>query len=80
MKLPGVVPGSDKFLGCEDNDGNQLFRVTCMTAMVNDYVLVMKKNQFPAQKFEYNGDQYVANKNLKAQLELELKTCNEKLI
>lgn len=30
MKLPGVVPGSDKYLNHEDNDGNQLHRVTTL--------------------------------------------------
>ena len=33
MKLAGVVPGSDMYLGHDDADGNQLFRVTCMTDM-----------------------------------------------
>lgn len=33
MKLAGVVPGSDMYLGHDDADGNQLFRVTCLTDM-----------------------------------------------
>jgi len=80
MKLAGVVPGSDKYLGHEDADGNQLFRVTCMTDMATDYVRQLKKNQFQAQEFEYDGDAYVANKNLEAQLRQELRTCNDKLV
>lgn len=30
MKLPCAIPGSEKFLGLEDPDGNQIFRLTCM--------------------------------------------------
>jgi len=30
MVLPCAIPGSDKFLNKEDEDGNQLFRITCM--------------------------------------------------
>lgn len=30
MQLPGVVPFSDKYLGHEDADGNQLWRVTTL--------------------------------------------------
>lgn len=77
--LAGVIPNSDKYLGQEDADGNQLFRVTCMTEMANDYVRLLKKNGFQCQEFVYDGDQYVANKNLEAQLRQELRVCNDKL-
>jgi len=80
MRLPGVVPGSDKFLGHEDNDGNQLFRVTVMKDMVYDFLRILKKNGFTCQEFNYDGDQYVANKNLEAQLRQEMRTCNERLL
>ena len=80
MKLAGVVPGSHKYLGHEDQEGNQLFRITCMTDMANDYIRQLKKNGFQSQEFVYDGDQYIANKNLEAQLKQELRTCNDKLV
>lgn len=46
MKLAGVVPGSDMYLGHDDADGNQLFRVTCLTDMAQDYIRQLKKNGF----------------------------------
>ena len=46
MNQPGVVPDSEKFLGQEDQDGNQLFRVVCMREQATDYIKVMKKNGF----------------------------------
>jgi hypothetical protein len=80
MQLAGVVPNSDKYLNHEDAEGNQLYRVTCMTDMATDYIRQLKKNGFQAQEFVYDGDQYVANKNLEAQLKQELRLCNDKLI
>jgi hypothetical protein len=68
MTLAGVIPDSDKYLGHEDADGNQLYRVTCMTDMATDYIRLLKKNGFQCQEFDYDGEQYVANKNLEAQL------------
>lgn len=46
MGLAGVVPGSHKYLGHEDAEGNQLFRLTCMTEMANDYIRLLKKSGF----------------------------------
>jgi hypothetical protein len=46
MQQPGVVPMSEKFLGTEDPEGNQLFKVTVMKEQAVDYVKVMKKNGF----------------------------------
>jgi len=46
MALAGVVPKSEKYLGHEDADGNQLFRVTCMTEMASDFIRQLKKNGF----------------------------------
>ena len=46
MSQPGVVPMSDKFLGQEDQDGNQLWRVVCMRDQAVDYIKVMKKNGY----------------------------------
>ena len=46
MQQPGVVPGSDKFLDQEDQDGNQLWRVVCLKEQAVDYIKVMKKNGF----------------------------------
>ena len=40
----------------------------------------MKKNGFLCQEFLYDGDAYVANKNLEASLKREMRTCNEQLI
>lgn len=80
MKYGGVVPESDRYLGHEDADGNQLWRVTAMTDQAGDFCRLMKKNGFLCQEFNYDGDAYVANKNLEASLRREMRTCNEQLI
>ncbi len=46
MKLPGVVPGSEKFLNQEDPDGQQLWRVTVMKDTATNYIRVLKKAGF----------------------------------
>ena len=80
MQFGGVVPESDRYLGHEDADGNQLWRVTTMAEQAGDFCRLMKKNGFLTQEFTYDGDAYVANKNLEASLRREMRTCNEMLI
>ena len=46
LRQPGVVPDSAKYLGQEDQDGNQLYRVVCLKEQATDYIKVMKKNGF----------------------------------
>lgn len=49
MQQPGVVPMSEKYLGSEDAEGNQLWRIIVMKEQAVDYVKVMKKNGFQGQ-------------------------------
>lgn len=46
MSQPGVVPMSEKFLGQEDPEGNQLWRIVVLKDQVVDYIKVMKKNGY----------------------------------
>lgn len=46
MKNSCAIPGSAKFLGQDDRDGNQLWRVTCFKSLIVDYVKVLKKSGF----------------------------------
>lgn len=58
MSQPGAVPLSDKYLGKEDSDGNQLWRITVMKDRTNDYLKVLKKTGFLGQEFHYDYDEY----------------------
>ena len=49
MEQPGAVPNSEKFLNCEDDEGNQLWRITCIKEQVVDYIKILKKNGFVGQ-------------------------------
>ena len=80
MKLPGVIPDSEKFLGHEDDDGNQLWRVTCMTEQVNDFMRILKKSGFVSQRFDYDAEQYQTNKNLVSQLKADMRKCNDNVL
>lgn len=59
MNQPGAVPMSAKYLNKSDNDGNQLWRLTCMKADIAEYMKVLKKNGYPCQEFKYNGQRYI---------------------
>ena len=45
---PGAVPHSLVDLGVGDADGNQLYMVTVIREDANDYIKVLKKNQYAA--------------------------------
>ena len=79
IDLPGVIPNSDKYLDREDEDGNQLWRLTVMADHVTGYLRVLKKAGFQCQEFTFDSDQYTANKNLESQLKQELSQSNEKM-
>ena len=51
MRFGGVVPDSDRYLGHEDPDGNQLWRVTAMISQAQDFIRIMKKNGFLSVEF-----------------------------
>jgi hypothetical protein len=72
--MPGVVPGSAKFLNEHDEEGNQLYRITTLTNQTVDYIRLLKKNGFQAQKFDYDVKQYMENQALEAKLKLDLNT------
>jgi len=44
--MPGVVPFSDEYLGITDGDQNLLYSIVCMKDQVNDYVRILKKNNY----------------------------------
>ena len=80
MVLPGVIPNSEKYLEQEDTEGNQLWRVTCMKDTVSEYSKILKKSGFHCQEFNFDQDQYVANKNLESQLKQDMRSTNEQLL
>ena len=80
MHLPGVVPFSSKYLDLDDPEGNQLWRITVMTADATDYMKVLKKNGFHSQQFTYDSEQYVKNRKLESQLKQDMKTLNGKIL
>ena len=61
MNQPGVVPDSLKYLECDDQDGNQLWRVVCLKEQAVNYIKVMKKNGFYGQQFNYDQELYAQN-------------------
>lgn len=78
MEQPGVIPGSNKFLEQEDQEGNQLWRIVCLREQAVDYIKVMKKNGFHGQVFHYDQDLYKQNQELLSQLQLDLTNLNIK--
>lgn len=56
---PGVVPDSAKFLNKSDNDGNQLWRVTCVKSDAIDYMRILKRNGYPCQDFTYDAEKHI---------------------
>jgi len=57
-------------LNCEDDEGNQLWRITCIKEQVVDYIKILKKNGFLGQEFHYDVETF--NKN-----QLEKKKISE---
>lgn len=80
MTQPGVIPSSDKYLGVEDPDGYQLWRVSCMKSQVIDYVKVLKKNGFVGQEFSYDSDKYFENQKMLSQYKVDLTNLNIKIM
>lgn len=80
MSQPGAIPNSERYLEAEDQDGNQLWRLTCMKEQVVDYIKCMKKAGFLCQDFTYDAVQYTENQKLKSQLEVDLKNLNIKIM
>lgn len=72
--MPGVIPGSAKFLNQTDEEHNQLYRVTTFQNQTLDYIRLLKKNGFQAQRFDYDVKQYMENQALEAKLKLDLNT------
>lgn len=54
VNKPGAVPHSVVDLGVGDTEGNQLYMVTVIREDANDYIKVLKKNQYAAQQFDYD--------------------------
>ena len=73
MEMPGVVPFSEKYLGQDDNEGNQLWRVTVMKDVVSEYARILKKQGFPSQVFDFDKEQYLENKKLESKLKMDMK-------
>ena len=57
--MPGVVPNSAEYLGITDADKNMLFSIVCMKDQANDYVRILKKNNFIGQIFECDPQAYL---------------------
>lgn len=64
MQQPGAVPFSAKYLEKHDNDGNQLWRITCMKSEAVDYIRVMKRAGYPCQAFTFDAQKYIDEQNL----------------
>jgi hypothetical protein len=79
MDLPGVVPESSKYLEKQDNEGNQLWRVTVMKDAANDYSRLLKKNGFMNQVFDFDKEAYLENRKLESKLKLDMKELNERV-
>lgn len=75
IRMPGVIPGSAKFLGQNDDEGNQLYRITTLQKQTIDFIRLLKKSGFQAQRFDYDVAQYMENQALEAKLKLDLNTA-----
>lgn len=56
---PGVVPFSAEYLGITDSDKNMLYSIVCMKEQANDYVRILKKNNYVGQIFDCNPQAYM---------------------
>jgi hypothetical protein len=45
-RMPGVIPGTSKYLDHSDPDGNQLWRVVCLKQYAVEYIKVLKRAGF----------------------------------
>lgn len=80
LDMPGVVPFSDEYLGITDGDQNLLYSIVCMKDQVNDYVRILKKNNYNSQIFDCDPQTYLREQEQKSQLTIELNTLNMKLL
>lgn len=80
LEMPGVVPFSDEYLGIMDADQNMLYTIVCMKDQVNDYVRILKKNNYSSQVFDCDPQTYLREQEQKSQLTIELNTLNMKLL
>lgn len=74
------MPFSHEYLGITDNDKNMLYSIVCIKEQVNDYVRILKKNNFTGQIFNCDPQMYMKEQEKKSQLGIELNTLNMKLL
>jgi len=79
MQIPGVVPESERYLQHEDNEGNQLWRVTIMKDYVQDYSRLLKKIGFQNQAFTFDKKAYDENKKLESELKSQMDALNQRI-
>ena len=64
-----AVPRSLRYLGKEDKEGNQLWVVTVMNHLLDDYLSGCRKNNITAKKFVYDYEKFKNDLQQKTVLE-----------
>jgi V-type H+-transporting ATPase subunit C len=67
--MSAVVPRSMKFLGIEDKEGNQLYRIVVMANQMDAYIQKARSEPFVLRKFVYDYEKYKADLHQKTVLE-----------
>lgn len=63
------MPGSCKYLGIEDKEGFQLYRIVVFTDFVDDYLTACRKEGITARKFVYDEAKFKADLEQRTRLE-----------
>jgi hypothetical protein len=77
--MPGAVPDSASFLGQTDNEGNELWRLTCVRDYSSDYMRVLRQKGFVSQQFDFDIQSYNKNQQLYAQLKVDYDSLSDKI-
>ena len=67
--FPVVVPNSLRYLGIEDKEGNQLYRIVVLNNQIDNYITKARHENFTCKKFVYYYEKHKADLQQKTILE-----------
>ena len=68
-EIPAIVPGSLRYLGIEDKEGNQLYRIVVLTSQLDNVMTRGRQEGQTFRKFTYDYQKYQEDLKQKTVLE-----------
>jgi len=75
----GIVPGATAYVGLEDRDGNQVYRVVVYASQGDEVIKACRRKGYTARGFKYDKDQWHKDKVEQQRLKEELENATTSL-